>query len=124
MEPIHYGSPFVSPMLTRNVIASTGACLSISRKTINEIGNFDEKFIICGSDVEISLRSLKNGLSNIYDPYVMLYHLESKSRDSYIPPIDFEMSKLHYGPFLEKGDPYYNKNLDLNSLKPMIHQGA
>lgn len=124
MQPIHYGSPFVSPMLTRNVIASTGACLAISRKTINKIGNFDEKFIICGSDVEISLRALKNDLNNIYDPYVVLHHLESKSRDSYIPPIDFEMSKLHYGPFLEKGDPYFNCNLDLNSLKPTIRQGV
>jgi len=123
MEPNHYGSPFVSPMLTRNVIASTGACLAISRDTINNIGLFNEEFIICGSDVEISLRAIQNGLYNIYDPYVVLCHLESKSRDSYIPPIDFEMSKLHYGPYLEKGDPYFNKNLDLNSLKPMLHQG-
>ncbi|MGF7049239.1 GT2 family glycosyltransferase/uncharacterized protein YneF (UPF0154 family) [Paenibacillus sp. DS2015] len=123
MQPNHYGSPFVSPMLTRNVIASTGACLAISKNTINKIGMFNEDFIICGSDVEISLRAIQNGLYNIYDPYVVLCHLESKSRDSYIPPIDFEMSQLHYGPYLKKGDPYFNKNLDLNSLKPMLRQG-
>ena len=120
MNPHHYGSPFISPMLTRNVLASTGACLAISKKTIDKIGLFDENFIICGSDVELSLRAIQKGLVNIYDPHVRLYHLESKSRSSYIPPIDFELSALHYKPYLEKGDPYYNRNLDLNSNQPRL----
>lgn len=123
MELNHYGSPYISPMLTRNVIASTGACLAISRDTINEIGPFDEGFIICGSDVEISLRAIKHGKFNLYDPNVRLYHLESKSRDSYIPEIDFELSHLHYSPYLVNGDPFYNINLDLNSPKPMLVKG-
>lgn len=120
MNPVHYGSPFVSPMVTRNVSSSTGACLAISRRTVEKIGSFDENFIICGSDVEISIRASQNGLFNVYDPHVELYHLESKSRDSYIPPIDFELSALHYKPFLENGDPFYNRNLDLKSNKPRI----
>lgn len=123
MKPNHFGSPYVSPMVTRNVTASTGACLTISKKTLNRIGYFNEDFIICGSDVEISLRSLDHGLVNIYDPHVRLFHLESKSRSSYIPPIDFELSKFFYGPYLEKGDPYYNSNLSLSSLAPKLSQG-
>lgn len=120
----HYGSPFISPMLTRNVIASTGACLAISRDTINKIGKFDEEFIICGSDVEISLRAIKHGKYNLYDPDVRLYHLESKTRDSYIPEIDFKLSHLHYSPYLESGDPYYNKNLDLSNPRPTLLKGS
>ncbi len=123
MDLNHYGSPYISPMLVRNVIASTGACLAISRDTLNEIGPFDEGFIICGSDVEISLRAIKHGRFNLYDPNVRLYHLESKSRDSYIPEIDFKLSQLHYSPYLEKGDPFYNINLDLNSPRPMLVKG-
>jgi len=123
MAPNHFGSPFISPMVTRNVIASTGACLAISKKTLDKIGLFNEDFIICGSDVEISLRALQHNLVNIYDPHVRLYHLESKSRSSYIPPIDFELSALFYGPYLKSGDPYFNKNLSLNSLVPKLSQG-
>ncbi|MEK3900618.1 glycosyltransferase [Paenibacillus sp. FSL R7-0179] len=123
MKPNHFGSPYVSPMVTRNVTASTGACLAISKRTLDKIGLFNEEFIICGSDVEISLRSIEHGLVNIYDPHVRLYHLESKSRSSYIPPIDFELSKFFYGPYLEKGDPYYNRNLSLSSVAPKLAQG-
>jgi GT2 family glycosyltransferase len=119
MKPVHFGSPFVSPMLTRNVAASTGACLAVSRKTINKIGDFNEDFIICGSDVEISLRAIKQGLNNIYDPHVKLYHLESKTRSSFIPEIDFIMSKKHYSPYREEGDPFFNANLSLSSVVPI-----
>ncbi|NBK97641.1 MAG: glycosyltransferase [Erysipelotrichia bacterium] len=120
MKPVHFGSPFVSPVLNRNVLANTGACLAISKQTIEKIGNFNEDFIICGSDVEISLRARKHGLNNLYNARVKLYHLESKSRDSFIPEIDFEMSKKHYREHLISGDPYYNLQLDINSSSPTI----
>ena len=63
MKPQHYGSPFVSPMVTRNVSAVTGACLAVSRATIEKIGGFDEQFIVCGSDIELAL--LDNGRIDI-----------------------------------------------------------
>lgn len=97
MKPQHYGSPFVSPMVTRNVSAVTGACLAVSKATIEKIGGFDEKFIVCGSDIELALRANQHGLVNIYDPNVCLYHYESKSRDaSKIPQIDFDLSDQMY----------------------------
>ena len=120
-KPVHYGSPFISPVITRNVLASTGACLAVSRDTIDRIGPFNEDFIICGSDVELSIRAYKHGLRNIYDPHVQLYHLESKSRENIqIPESDFHHSAAHYRDFLENGDPYYNPNLDLQSLIPAV----
>ena len=57
MQVTHNGCPFVSPMVTRNVLAVTGACMAISKKSIEKIGLFDDEFIICGSDVEICIRS-------------------------------------------------------------------
>lgn len=112
------GQPFISPSVTRNVMAVTGACMAISRKTIEEIGEFNEDFIICGSDVEICIRADELGLRNLYLAQVWLYHLESKSRDSYIPEIDFRMSILKYAPYRECGDPYYNVNLDMQLCRP------
>lgn len=120
MKPVPYGSPFVSSMVTRNVTAVTGACMAISRKTIERIGQFDDKFIICGSDIEICIRAIKYGLRNIYDPHVKLYHLESKTRDSFIPEIDFKLSAKMYETYLKNGDPYYNKNLDYYSVCPTV----
>lgn len=110
--------PFVLPYAQRNVLAVTGACMAISRKTLDKIGLFNEDFIICGSDVEICLRAYENGLNNIYTPFTNLYHLESKSRDSYIPEIDFTMSEKYYGPYWQKGDPFYNSNLSLGECVP------
>ena len=121
MKPQHYGSPFVSPMVTRNVSAVTGACLAVSKATIEKIGGFDEKFNVCGSDIELALRANQHGLVNIYDPNVRLYHYESKSRDaSKIPQIDFDLSDQMYKTYRKNGDPYYNRNLDYYCCQPKI----
>jgi len=124
MKPIHIGSPYLSPMVKRNVLAVTGSCLVISRKTVDKIGKFDENFLVCGSDVEICLRAYERGLKNIYDPFVRLYHFESKTRiPDNIPSCDFEMSKRHYKKYIENcGDPYFNVNLSLNNITPMLRE--
>lgn len=121
MPQIHAADKFVSPMVNRDVLAVTGACMAISKDTINKIGAFDETFIVCGSDVEMCLRSYENGLNVLYNSRVKLYHYESKSRDtSKIPQIDFIRSEETYREYITKGDPYYNKNLDINSKIPNI----
>lgn len=120
MVPEHKASPFVSPMVTRDVTACTGALMTVSKATIEKIGGFDEDFIICGSDIELCIRANFAGLNNIYDPNVKLYHFESKSRDSYIPEIDFKLSYEAYRTFREEGDPYYNENLDYSIAGPKV----
>ena len=122
MEPIHRGSPFISPMVTRDVTAVTGACMAISKATIEAIGGFDENFIICGSDVELCIRAIARGYSNIYIPYVKLYHYESKTRDSYIPEIDYRLSDIAYYPYRLQGDPFYNPQMDLREANPIIQR--
>lgn len=120
-ESIKLENPhFCNPSQKRNVLAVTGACMAISKKTIDEIGLFNDEFIICGSDVEICLRAYKLGFVNVYEPKSVLYHLESKSRDSYIPEIDFIMSSQHYEPYKSKGDPFFNKNLDYKNTTPKL----
>ena len=118
MSQVHQGSPYVSPMINRNVLAVTGACMAVSKDKIDKIGVFDEEFIICGSDIELCVRAYNYGYNNLYCANIKLYHLESKSRDSYIPEVDFKKSYECYGPFREYGDPYFNLNLDINSVTP------
>ena len=122
MQPIHCGTPFISPMVTRNVTACTGACMAISKSVIEKIGGFDERFIICGSDVEICTRAIDEGYRNVYVPQIKLYHYESKSRDSYIPQIDFDLSDVMYSGYRKGGDPYYNTNLKIDSCIPAVKE--
>lgn len=118
MGCVHYGTPFASSMVSRNVLAVTGACMAVSKKTIEQIGLFDEQFIICGSDIELCVRAYENGLRNLYDARVRLYHLESKTRDKYIPESDFTNSEKCYSTYKKEGDPFYNLNLDIQSVWP------
>lgn len=115
---VHAGVNFVSPMVQRDVLAVTGACMTISRKTLDQIGLFDEKFLICGSDVEICLRAHEMGLFNVYTPNTRLAHLESKSRSPKIPDVDFRLSRLTYQKYWDNGDPFYNQNLNYNFVIP------
>lgn len=118
MDAVHNGAPFVSPMVSRDVTAVTGACVAIEKSTFDSLGGFDESFLICGSDVEMGIRANNAGLYNLYDANIQLYHLESKSRSSFIPDVDMKRSYECYTPYREGGDPFFNPNLDINSLRP------
>lgn len=117
-HPVNYPTPFIANVVTRNVLACTGACVAVSRAVVQRIGGFDEAFQICGSDVEIGIRAHRAGLQNIYLPTVRLYHLESKSRSPHVPECDFIQSELKYAPYRLSGDPFYNVNLDPMSQQP------
>jgi glycosyltransferase involved in cell wall biosynthesis len=116
----HKAMPFISPMVTRNVLAVTGACMAVSRKTLDKIGIFNEKYIICGSDIDLCLHAYESKLFNVYTPFVKMIHHESKTRDSFIPEEDFLMSYRVYHPYLSGGDPFFSPNLDLKSVIPKI----
>jgi GT2 family glycosyltransferase len=119
--PIHVQSNYVSPVLRRNVLAVTGACMAIEKRKFVELGGFDETFIVCGSDVELCLRAFRAGLLNVYVPESRLIHHESKTRDPRnIPAEDFVQSDRAYAPFRLEGDPYYNRNLDTMSCVPLL----
>ncbi len=124
IKPIHIGSPYVSPMVKRNVLAVSGSCLAICRKTIDRIGMFDEKFKYYGSDIEICLRAHENGFNNIFDPFVKLYHFKSKHTDN-IPESDFQiLIKRFKNPGENFIDPYFNINLSLKNTIPVLRAHA
>ncbi len=115
---VHFPSPFISSMVSRNVLANTGACVAIETAKFDQLGGFDEGFQICGSDVDLGIRAHRAGLQNIFLPQVRLHHLESKTRTAQIPTGDFERSAASYAPYRLEGDPYFNPNLDANLVTP------
>jgi O-antigen biosynthesis protein len=106
----------------RDYHAITGACMMVRREVFEEVGGFDETFILCGSDVELCLRIIKKGYRIIYNPFAILEHLESASRGSSIPKDDFQRSYEHYKLILEYGDKYFNKNLSYWNNSPKLHK--
>jgi GT2 family glycosyltransferase/SAM-dependent methyltransferase len=102
----------------RNFLAVTGACIMIRRDVFDELGGFDEKFILCGSDVEICLRAHERGYRILYNPFAELIHHEQQTRNNEVPPGDYLESFKHYRRWLVGGDPYWNINLSLWQKQP------
>lgn len=119
--PVHHQHLFVSPILRRDVLAVTGACMAVARDRFAQLGGFDETFQVCGSDVELCLRAHRAGLLNVYVAEARLIHHESKTRDArVVPEGDFVRSAEAYHPYRTDGDPMFNPNLDLYSATPKL----
>lgn len=102
----------------RNVSAVTGACMMTKKQVFCELGGFDENYTLSYGDVDICLRALTKGYLNVWTPYALLYHYESKTRgyeDTPEKQLRFLREKQYFlkkwHDMIEKGDPYYNRNL-------------
>jgi GT2 family glycosyltransferase/glycosyltransferase involved in cell wall biosynthesis len=104
----------------RDVLAVTGACCAVERSIYDRLGGFDERFILCGSDVSLGLDATLVGLRNVCSPFAGLRHLESATRGSTVPTADFFASYWRYNPWIFGGDPYFNPNLSLGSRRPAL----
>jgi glycosyltransferase involved in cell wall biosynthesis len=105
---------------TRNVLAVTGACLAIRRELFDQVGGFDERFVLCGSDVVLGLDMVLRGKRNVVTADTRIKHMESATRGTDIPRMDFFTSFWRYNPWLFGGDPYYSPNLSLNQRTPTL----
>lgn len=97
---------------SRPLTAVTGAAQLVERRKFDEVNGFDERFIICGGDVDLCIRLNKAGYQTWYESGGYIVHKESQSR-SYkpVPFIDFYHSYESYiSAFdMEKGDPFLPK---------------
>jgi GT2 family glycosyltransferase len=99
----------------REVSAVTGACLMIRKTLFEEIGGFNEHYFTAYQDVDVCLRLRRHGLRIICTPRALLLHDEFISRTSYYYDIIDRMLLLdQWEDVIERGDPYYNPNLDLD----------
>lgn len=120
--------------ILQDMSAVTAACMMMKKTVFEEAGGFTEKLSVAFNDVDLCLKVRKNEKLIVYDPYVQLYHMESKTRgaeDSTEKVRRFqeeiEYMRCQWIDILKKGDPYYNKNLSLTkwnySLRPLPGMG-
>lgn len=102
-----------SLVCAREVSAVTAACLMIRKALFEEIGGFNEHFFTAYQDVDLCLRLRARGLRVICTPQALLLHHESISRQRYYDMIDRMLLLDQWEHVIERGDPYYNRNLDL-----------
>jgi GT2 family glycosyltransferase len=104
--------------IIQNYSAVTAACLIVKKDIYNEVGGLDEENLkIAFNDVDFCLKLLEKGYRNIWTPYAMLIHHESKSRgkedtEEKIERFNKEVKymKDKWMKYI-KNDKYYNCNL-------------
>ncbi|MFL6589858.1 MAG: glycosyltransferase family 2 protein, partial [Chthoniobacterales bacterium] len=98
----------------REVSVVTAACLMIRASVFKEIGEFNSHFFTAYQDVDLCLRLRARGLRVIWTPRAVLFHHEFVSRpQSYYDMVDRMLLLDQWEDVIERGDPYYNRNLDL-----------
>ena len=102
--------------------AVTAACMMVKRSVFCQVGGLDESLKVAFNDIDLCLKIGAAGYLVVYNPYAELYHYESKSRGLEDTPEKLE--RFHreiaalekkWPEIFEKGDPYYNPNLTLDS---------
>jgi GT2 family glycosyltransferase/glycosyltransferase involved in cell wall biosynthesis len=104
----------------RNCLSVTAACVAVERDLYQRIGGFDERFVLCGSDVVLGLDARFHGKRSICSPFGGVRHLESVTRGENVPPEDFFTSYWRYQTWLRGGDPYFSPNLSLQHTEPTL----
>lgn len=98
----------------------TAACMMVDKKVYDEAEGLDERLKVAFNDVDFCMKVRAKGYLVVYNPYVELYHYESKSRGLEDTPEkvarfagEIDIFKSKWEGELKKGDPYYNPNLSL-----------
>lgn len=105
----------------RNVIASTAACVAVRREVFDACGGFDERFVLCGSDVVLGIEAHVRGWRNVVVPNTGVRHMESATRDPNAGVHqDVFASWWRYQRWLSSGDPYFSPSLSLESHWPAL----
>lgn len=98
------------------VSAVTAACMMIRKNLFFEIGAFDEHYFPNGyGDLEFCLRARSLGKSNLYTPYAVVIHAESKTRGKSVEYFERHLMMKNYGTDI-LNDPYLNPNLQRDSF--------
>ena len=124
---MHKNFPVANPgymgrlIYAHDVYGVTGACLMIRRALYEEVGGLDESFAVAFNDVDFCVRVHKAGYQNLFTPFAMLYHYESKSRGLDESPekrarfvSEVTRFQTRWKAELAAGDPCLNPNFDID----------
>ena len=118
--PRGYSGYMHKAALQLDLSAVTAACMMMKRRVFEETGGFEEKLKVAFNDVDLCLKTRERGYLVVYDPYVEMYHYESKTRGAEDTKekvrrfqTEIEYMRSHWIHILKNGDPMYNVNLTL-----------
>ena len=113
---------FSRAIIIQDMTAVTAACIMTRREIYDEVGFMNERLAVAFNDIDFCMKIRKAGYFIIYNPFVELWHYESKTRGEEDSPEKVErfnneirIFKEAWQKELEAGDPYYNKNLRLDN---------
>ena len=122
---MHKNFPVANPgymgrlVYAHDVYGVTGACLMVRREVYEAVGGLDESFAVAFNDVDFCVRVRKAGYQNLFTPFAMLYHYESKSRGLDEAPekrarfvSEVTRFQTRWKAELAAGDPCLNPNFD------------
>lgn len=109
---VHYGTPFVSPLVTRNILGADGILIAVARASYDHVGSFSASSDMLESCFDYGVRSCSAGLLNVYDPHVRAEHEQTGTLT--IGTDMFDLSKLN------GSDPYSNIMLNLKDGLPVV----
>ena len=108
--------------------AATAACMMTKKSLFEEIGGFDEGFVVACNDIDYCLQVRKKNKLVVLNRFSLWHHFESKSR-GYENSLDkvkrfnseVERWQGKWKDILEEGDPYYNLNFKLEDEPFELH---
>ena len=107
-------------MCVQDYSAVTAACLMMPAQVFHEAGGLREELAVAFNDIDLCMKIRALGYRVVYNAYSTWHHYESKSRGLEDTPEkvmrfngEIAVFASHWGPVLEAGDPYYNRNLTL-----------
>ena len=105
--------------------AVTAACALMRRDAFERIGGYEEALAVGFGDVDLCLKTVEAGYRILFCARAILIHHESYTRGKSTVdphPDDSAYFSSKWRKKLDRGDPYYNPNLTLQSTKWEIKQ--
>ena len=100
-----------------NYSAVTAACMMTKKTLFEQVGGFDEQFVVACNDVDYCLKLRELDKLIVFNAFSEWYHYESKSRgyeDTAEKKKRFEgeirLFQKKWQKVLDEGDPFYNRN--------------
>lgn len=107
----------------RNWLAIMGACQLVRRNAFEQVGGFDESYLIAMSDVALCLRIWRAGFRTAYAPHACLVHHEGATRGNTNPVEDVQRIADDIRFLGVDEDPYLHPELDGHTAIPTLRLG-
>jgi len=74
-----YNLTHIDDNLIQDVDAISGSCMMLSKKIVDRVGSFDERFFLYFEDTDYCYRVKKNGFRVVYNPNTQIIHYKGES---------------------------------------------